>query len=83
MPEQDGYALIKQIRQRGPDRGGNLPAVALTAYARTEDRVHALTAGFQEYLSKPVDPNELVTVVANLTHPHHPVSHPAVHHHAA
>jgi CheY-like chemotaxis protein len=83
MPEQDGYALIKQIRQRGPDRGGNLPAVALTAYARTEDRVHALTAGFQEYLSKPVDPNELVTVVANLTRPHHPVSHPAVHHRAA
>jgi len=83
MPEQDGYALIKHVRERSPERGGNLPAVALTAYARSEDRVHALTAGFQKYLSKPVDPNELVTVVANLTHPHHPVAQPDVHPHAA
>jgi PAS domain S-box-containing protein len=71
MPEQDGYELIEHIRQRGPARGGNIPAVALTAYARVEDRVRALTAGFQMYVPKPVDPTELVAVVANLTHlPH-------------
>jgi len=81
MPEQDGYALLKHIRQRGPEQGGSLPAVALTAYARNEDRARALTAGFQKYLAKPVDPHELVSAVANLTH--HPVSQPAVHDHAA
>jgi PAS domain S-box-containing protein len=71
MPEQDGYELIELIRQRGPERGGNIPAVALTAYARVEDRVRALTAGFQMYVPKPVDANELVAVVANLTHVRH------------
>jgi PAS domain S-box-containing protein len=70
MPEQDGYELIKHIRQRGAERGGNIPAVALTANARVEDRVRALTAGFQMYMPKPVVPNELVAVVANLTHPY-------------
>jgi PAS domain S-box-containing protein len=71
MPEQDGYELIEVIRQRGPERGGNIPAVALTAYARVEDRVRALTAGFQMYVPKPVDADELVAVVANLTHLRH------------
>ena len=74
MPEHDGYELIEHIRRRGPERGGNIPAVALTAYARVEDRVRALTAGFQMYVPKPVDPNELVAVVANLTHPYWSVS---------
>ena len=74
MPEHDGYELIEQIRQRGPDRGGNIPAIALTAYARVEDRVRALTAGFQMYVPKPVDPNELVAVVANLARPYRSVS---------
>ena len=69
MPEQDGYELIKHIRERTPDRGGNIPAVALTAQVRVEDRVRALTAGFQIYMPKPVVPNELVAVMANLTHP--------------
>jgi PAS domain S-box-containing protein len=77
MPEHDGHELIAHIRQRGPERGGNIPAVALTAYARVEDRVRALTAGFQMYLPKPVDPNELVAVVANLTHRYSPVSQPS------
>jgi CheY-like chemotaxis protein/two-component sensor histidine kinase len=67
MPEQDGYELIEHVRQLGPERGGNIPAVALTAYARVEDRIRALTAGFQMYVPKPVDPVELVAVVANLT----------------
>jgi PAS domain S-box-containing protein len=71
MPGQDGYELIEHIRQRGPERGGNIPAVALTAYARVEDRVRALTAGFQMYVPKPVDPDELVAVVANLTRLRH------------
>jgi CheY-like chemotaxis protein len=70
MPDHDGYELIAHIRERGPERGGNVPAVALTAYARVEDRVRALTAGFHMYLPKPVDSNELVAVVANLTHPY-------------
>src|SRR5262245_25670018 len=71
MPEQDGYELIQRIRQRGPEHGGNIPAVALTAFARVEDRVRALTAGFQMYVPKPVDPDELVAVVANLAHLRH------------
>jgi CheY-like chemotaxis protein len=71
MPEQDGYELIEHVRQLGPERGGNIPAVALTAYARVEDRIRALTAGFQMYVPKPVDPAELVAVVANLTRLRH------------
>jgi PAS domain S-box-containing protein len=71
MPEQDGYELIGQVRQRDPERGGNIPAVALTAYARIEDRTRALTAGFQTYVTKPVDADELVAVVANLTRLRH------------
>jgi CheY-like chemotaxis protein len=67
MPDQDGYELIGQLRLRGPEHGGNIPAVALTAYARVEDRVRALSAGYQMHVPKPVDPDELVAVVANLT----------------
>jgi PAS domain S-box-containing protein len=70
MPEQDGYELIERIRRRGAEWGGTIPAVALTAYARVEDRARALTSGFQVYLPKPVDPHELVAVVAHLAHPY-------------
>jgi len=66
MPGEDGYSLIRKIRQRSPERGGLTPAVALTAYAKIEDRVTILAAGFQMYLSKPADPNELVAVVSSL-----------------
>lgn len=66
MPEQDGYALIHQLRRWPAERGGNIPAVALTAYARVEDRVRILTAGFQMHVTKPVDPTELVVVVASI-----------------
>jgi signal transduction histidine kinase/ActR/RegA family two-component response regulator len=66
MPEEDGYSLIRKIRLRSPERGGVIPAVALTAYAKIEDRVTILDAGFQMYLSKPADPNELVAVVSSL-----------------
>jgi signal transduction histidine kinase/CheY-like chemotaxis protein len=66
MPGEDGYALIRKIRLRSAERGGSIPAVALTAYAKIEDRVSILAAGFEMYLSKPADPNELVAVVASL-----------------
>lgn len=69
MPVEDGYALIGRIRARGPAAGGDVPALALTAYARTDDRVRALAAGFQMHLAKPVDPTELGTAVARLARP--------------
>jgi signal transduction histidine kinase/ActR/RegA family two-component response regulator len=66
MPEEDGYVLIKKIRARSVEMNGNIPAAALTAYAKIEDRVSILAAGFQMYLSKPADPSELIAVVASL-----------------
>ena len=66
MAGTDGYELIKELRLRPNQRGGSLPAAALTAYARAEDRLRALRAGFQLHLPKPVQPSELVTVVASL-----------------
>jgi CheY-like chemotaxis protein len=65
MPEQDGYDLIKQMRAL-PGDAGRVPAVALTAMARAEDRKRALSAGYQKHVSKPVDPAELVAVIASL-----------------
>jgi len=67
MPDQDGYAIDRQLRSHGRERGGDIPAVALTAYHQAEDRMRALSAGFQKHVSKPVDPKELVAVVASLT----------------
>ncbi len=67
MPNENGYALIRQVRQREAQEGGRLAAVALTAYARSEDRRQALLAGFQMHLTKPVDAAELVAVIASLT----------------
>jgi CheY-like chemotaxis protein/anti-sigma regulatory factor (Ser/Thr protein kinase) len=66
LPIEDGYALLRKVRSRGPDRGGNVPAAALTAFARAEDRLRALEAGFQTHLAKPIDPSELVATVARL-----------------
>ena len=67
MPDRDGYDLISEIRSREPERGGKIPAVAVTAYARAEDRVRVLAAGFQMHIAKPIDPDELIAVVASLT----------------
>ena len=64
MPDQDGYDLIRRVRARVAAK--SLPAVALTAFARSEDRRRALLAGFQTHISKPVEPAELVAVVASL-----------------
>jgi hypothetical protein len=66
MPKMDGYELIHRVRLLPPESGGRVPAVALTAYARAEDRRRTLLAGFQMHLAKPVDPGELVVVVASL-----------------
>ena len=66
MPGEDGYSLITRVRALGPEGGGQVPAAALTAYARPEDRVKAVLAGFQMHLAKPVEPAELVATVASL-----------------
>ena len=66
MPKIDGYALIEKIRQLTAERGGTIPAVALTAYAGAQDRINSLQAGYQSHLAKPVEPAELVMMVANL-----------------
>jgi len=67
MPQEDGYQLIRQVRKLSPDRGGKIPAVALTAYARAEDRKRALLAGYQMHVTKPIEPSELIAVVSSLT----------------
>jgi CheY-like chemotaxis protein len=66
MPAMDGFALIRKIRSLSPELGGRTPAVALTAYARSEDAQQALAAGYQMHVAKPVEPALLATVVANL-----------------
>ncbi|HEX8184563.1 MAG TPA: ATP-binding protein, partial [Blastocatellia bacterium] len=66
MPGEDGYGLIKKIRALEPLRGGAIPAVALTAYARPEDRVRSLSAGYQMHVAKPAEPFELAIIIASL-----------------
>ncbi|QSJ15710.1 PAS domain S-box protein [Nostoc sp. UHCC 0702] len=66
MPEMDGYTLIRQIRTWPKEQGGQIKAIALTAYAGESDQKQALAAGFQRHLSKPVDPEELVEAIASL-----------------
>lgn len=66
MPERDGYDLIRLVRELPASHGGQIPAIALTAYAREEDRFRALTAGFQAHLSKPVAPPDLVEAISRV-----------------
>jgi signal transduction histidine kinase/ActR/RegA family two-component response regulator len=66
MPFEDGYALIRKVRALEPNRGGQLPAVALTAYATSEDRMRVLEAGYQMHLPKPVDAGQLTAAIAEL-----------------
>jgi len=72
MPGEDGYALVARVRSRAPEAGGAIPAVALTAYARPEDRTRALLAGFNNHVAKPVEPLELLAVIAALSGPGRP-----------
>jgi CheY-like chemotaxis protein len=65
MPEQDGYSLIRALRSLPESRGGQVPAIAVTAYASLRERDQAIVAGFDYHLSKPVEPEELVTTVAS------------------
>jgi CheY-like chemotaxis protein len=67
MADTDGYKLIKQVRNREGEKGEHIPAIALTAYARTQDRVRAIAAGYNTHVAKPVEIRELVTVVKCLT----------------
>ncbi|MGX4640127.1 ATP-binding protein [Massilia sp. SYSU DXS3249] len=69
MPEVDGFELLSWVRALPRDRGGLLPAVALTAFARSEDRLRALEAGFSSHISKPVEPSELINAVGSLVRP--------------
>ncbi|NET87111.1 MAG: response regulator [Kamptonema sp. SIO1D9] len=67
MPDVDGLMLIEQIRSLPPEKGGQIPAIALTAYARIEDRQQALAYGYQQHLNKPYEPEKLVQAIAKLT----------------
>ena len=70
MVGESGYNLIRKIRALGPENGGHVPAIALTAYAGAIDRRRALLAGFQTHLAKPVEPNDLIAVILSLTFHH-------------
>jgi signal transduction histidine kinase len=66
MPTEDGYSLISKVRALGPELGGAIPAIALTAFASVADRSRALSAGFQKHISKPVEPLDLVHIIARM-----------------
>ncbi|HMH49536.1 MAG TPA: PAS domain S-box protein [Candidatus Acidoferrum sp.] len=66
MPGEDGYSLIRKVRALDANEGGRTPAVALTAYGRTQDRMLSLTAGYNMHVPKPVDPGELTTIIASI-----------------
>ena len=67
MPDVDGYELIQRVRRLPPEHGARVPAIAVTALARGQDRARAFLAGFDVYLPKPIDPSELTAVLVNLT----------------
>jgi len=66
MPEEDGYTFIRKVRKLEMEKGRHIPAAALTAYARSDDKMRSLAAGFQMHMAKPVEPAELALVVASL-----------------
>lgn len=67
MPDEDGYSLIRKVRTLSDKHQKNIPAIALTAFTRAQDRMRAMTTGYQNHVSKPVEPDELATVIASLT----------------
>jgi PAS domain S-box-containing protein len=74
MPDVDGFELLDWVRHLSREEGGQLPAIALTAFARSEDRLSALEAGFSAHISKPVEPSELIATVASVVGPFSPLS---------
>lgn len=66
MPEMDGYMLIRQIRAMPPEQGGQILALALSAYAGEVNRQQALAAGFQHHVAKPIDPDTLIAVILDI-----------------
>jgi len=66
MPEIDGYTLLKQVRYLSPEQGGQVPAIALTAYAGEIDQQQAIAAGFQKHIAKPIEPDQLVVAIVSL-----------------
>ncbi|WP_199295934.1 response regulator [Trichocoleus sp. FACHB-591] len=66
MPQEDGYWLIQQVRSLSPENGGQIPAIALTAYTREEERQRAIDAGFQRHVAKPIEPVQLTEFIADL-----------------
>jgi signal transduction histidine kinase/ActR/RegA family two-component response regulator len=70
MPGEDGYTLIRKVRALDAERGGKTPAIALTAYGRSQDRMMSLSAGFSMHVPKPVDPAELTTIIATIAGRH-------------
>jgi signal transduction histidine kinase/ActR/RegA family two-component response regulator len=66
MPDKDGYQLLRELRKLSAEQGGKTPAIALTAFARSEDRTRAMLAGYQVHIAKPIEPHELVVTIASL-----------------
>lgn len=66
MPEEDGYSLIHKLRALSAEQGGQVPAIALTAYAGKADQQQVLEAGFQRHIAKPVEPEKLIAVITEL-----------------
>jgi|SRR5205085_9457890 len=74
MPNEDGYSFIRRLRAQEAEQGQKwTPAIALTAFAGVADRSQALSAGFQTHVAKPVEPNDLIDIIARLAGPHQPV----------
>jgi CheY-like chemotaxis protein len=69
MPGEDGYSLMRRIRARSARAGGDVPAIALTAYASAADRDAALAAGYQAHVAKPFEPAHVVRLIHDLTRP--------------
>jgi len=69
MPDMDGYMLLQQVRALPPEQGGEIPAIALTAYAGDFNQQQALDAGFQRHIAKPVEPEELIGAIVDLVRP--------------
>jgi CheY-like chemotaxis protein len=66
LPDESGYDLVRKLRALPPERGGDIPAAALSAYTRPEDRQEALSAGFMLHAAKPINPLQLLSLVAHL-----------------